>query len=105
MVQEKKMTVGVVASSNSVLALCVSQQRFGMSLDPLTLRLFMKLKQQQGALPLISEAISAAMLSQQQLEHCREVIVQGAGCVLSCRGVRQNPVHAKPDALRKQKGK
>jgi hypothetical protein len=38
------MAVGVVASSSSVLALTVSQHRFGMSVDPLTLRLFLKVR-------------------------------------------------------------
>jgi hypothetical protein len=50
-VRDRRLAVGVVAAEDGVVTLRVSPQKFVATLDPLTLRLFSRLRQQQdGAL-------------------------------------------------------
>jgi hypothetical protein len=46
-VRDRRLAVGVVAAEDGVVTLRVSPQKFLASLDPLTLRLFSRLRQQQ----------------------------------------------------------
>lgn len=46
-VRDRRLAVGVVAADEGVVTLRVSPQKFLSSLDPLTLRLFARLRQQQ----------------------------------------------------------
>lgn len=46
-VRDRRLAVGVVAADKVVVTLRVSPQKFLGALDPLTLRLFSRLRQQQ----------------------------------------------------------
>lgn len=46
-VRDRRLAVGVVAAKDGVVTLRVSPQKFLAALDPLTLRLFSRLRQQQ----------------------------------------------------------
>ncbi|GLI67818.1 hypothetical protein VaNZ11_012099, partial [Volvox africanus] len=56
LLREKRLTVGVVATSRCV-CLAVSPQRFTMCCDPLTLRLFHKLRVQHSATALFTDSL------------------------------------------------
>jgi hypothetical protein len=48
-VRDRRLAVGVVAAEDGVVTLRVSPQKFVATLDPLTLRLFSRLRQQQDS--------------------------------------------------------
>ena len=66
------MVIGVVAATRCV-CLCVSPQRFTMAVDPLTLRLFNKLRLQHSATAVFSNALSHVDQRQHVLDKCRDV--------------------------------
>lgn len=60
-VRDRRLAVGVVATEDGVVTLRMSPQKFLASLDPLTLRLFSRIRQQQdGALQVGAGAGAAA---------------------------------------------
>ena len=65
--------MGVVASSPRVTCLAIPPQRFGMSADPLTLRLFQKLRAQHSATGVFAAALASVEARAALLTKCREV--------------------------------
>lgn len=80
--QEKRLAVSVVVTSAKALTLSISPQRFTMCLDPLTLRLFHKLRPQLSCTQEFIMAMADISTREKVMDRCREVSC-GAGGPLS----------------------
>lgn len=65
--------MGVVAASDRVTCLAIPPQRFNMTADPLTLRLFQKLRVQHSASGVVAESLAGVHARAALLARCREV--------------------------------
>ena len=73
------MMVSVVASSPEVVLLGITAQRFTITVDALTLRLFHKLRAQHSATSEFSAALTGKALRRTLMDKCREVGAKWGG--------------------------